>query len=66
VNRSERVRLAEQALADAGHQLNSVPVGQVLTDVMGAHAAMAQALATVAVASALLELADIMRPGEPA
>lgn len=54
-------QLAEKSLDQAAREHNAIPVGQVRTDVMLAHAAKAQALATIAVAQALLEISDVLR-----
>ena len=57
---------AEANLVDALAQLGSLPSGTVRTDEMAAKAAMAQALATMATAQALLEIGDVLRAAFPA
>jgi hypothetical protein len=52
--------LAGQALAQAAADLNSLPSGQIPTPVVAAHAAKAQAIATIAVAQALLHIGDML------
>ena len=52
--------LAERSLDSAWAELRDIPQGQVPTDVMMAHAAQAQAAATVAVAQALLHIGDLL------
>lgn len=58
-------QLAERSISQAADQLNSVPKGEVRTDVMAAHAAMAQALASIAAAQALLDIGDLIRKRVP-
>lgn len=57
--------LAQHALGQAASELNAMPQGEIRTDVMMAHAAKAQAIATIAVAQALLEIGDILRERLP-
>lgn len=52
--------LAGQALAQAAAELNSIPNGRIGTDVLLAHASKAQAVATIAVAQALLHIGDVL------
>ena len=52
--------LAERSLDTVAAELRAIPNGQVRTDVMMAHAAQAQAIATVAVAQALLHIGDLL------
>lgn len=52
---------ARGCLNDTATELGCLPNGQVGTDVMMAHSAKAQVLATAAVAHALLEIGDILR-----
>lgn len=54
---------AEANLAEAKFALGSIPRGVVRTDEMVAHAAKAQALATMAAAQALLDIGDVLREG---
>lgn len=54
---------AEANLAEAHGELSSIPHGMVRTDEMTAHATKAQALATMAVAQALLDIGDVLREG---
>jgi hypothetical protein len=52
--------LAGKNLAQAAAELNGIPTGRIATDVMAAHAAKAQAAATIAVAQALLHVGDVL------
>lgn len=52
--------LAERALDSAAAELRAIPNGQVPTPVFAAHMAKTQALATVAVAQALLHIGDLL------
>lgn len=52
--------LTEQMLTQAFGELKRVPFGHVPPDVMIAHSAKAQAIATIAVAQALLHVADVL------
>ncbi|WP_328336745.1 hypothetical protein [Streptomyces violaceus] len=54
-------RLAEQTLDQVARNLNAMPQGNVATAEIEARAAAAQAIATVAVAQALLEIGDVLR-----
>lgn len=53
--------LARQALGHASQELNAMPVGPVPTDEFRARSAKAQAVATIAVAQALIEIGDVLR-----
>ena len=53
--------LAQRTLGQAASELNAIPKGEVRTDVMAAHATMAQAIPTIAVTQALLEIGDVLR-----
>ncbi|MFI5808989.1 hypothetical protein [Streptomyces sp. NPDC051561] len=53
--------LSERSIDMAAAELNRMPVGQIRTDVLLAHAAKTQALATIAVAQALLEIGNVLR-----
>lgn len=57
-------KAAEANLAQAHRELGCIPHGQVRTDVMLAHSAKAQALATMALAQAVLAL-SVQAPTEP-
>ena len=52
---------ARGCLDDTAKELGAIPTGRVGTDVMMAHSAKAQVVATAAVAHALLEIGDILR-----
>jgi hypothetical protein len=52
---------AKGCLDGVASALNEIPLGKVRTDVMLAHSAKAQAIATAAVAHALLEIGDVLR-----
>lgn len=52
---------AKGCLNDAATELNSMPIGEIRTDVMLAHSAKAQAIASAAIAHALLEIGDVLR-----
>lgn len=54
-------QIAERSLNQAAQEMNGLPAGQSPTDVVIANAARAQAIATVAVAQALLEIGDVLR-----
>jgi len=41
--------------------LNEAPIGEIRADVLAAHSAKAQAIASAAIAHALLEIGDILR-----
>lgn len=53
--------LATHRLGQAAEQLDSLPPGQIAAAVMLAGSAKAQALATIAIAQALLDIADVIR-----
>ncbi|MDX5563752.1 hypothetical protein PYK79_10855 [Streptomyces sp. ID05-04B] len=53
--------LASCTLGQAADDLNSMPQGQVASAEIQARATKAQAIATVAIAQALLEIGDILR-----
>lgn len=53
--------IAERTLGQAAAKLNEFPTGQVQTAEITARSAQAQAIATVAVAQALLEIGDVLR-----
>jgi hypothetical protein len=52
---------AQRALAAAEREVQSIPVGQVATDVLLAHSAKAQVFTNAAIAHALLEIGDALR-----
>lgn len=52
---------AKGCLDGVASALSEIPLGEVRTDVMLAHSAKAQAIATAAVAHALLEIGDVLR-----
>lgn len=52
---------AKGCLDGVASALNEIPIGEVRTDVMLAHSAKAQAIATAAVVHALLEIGDVLR-----
>lgn len=54
-------QLAERSLSQAAGALNQIPQGRVIAAEVQSRAATAQALGTVAVAQALLDLADAVR-----
>lgn len=54
-------RIAETNLNKAAEYLNSLPSGDVPTQTVMAGSALGQALATMAVAQALLEIGDVLR-----
>ncbi|MBQ1122614.1 hypothetical protein [Streptomyces sp. B15] len=58
--------IAERTLGQAAAKLNEVPSGRVRADEIAARSAHAQAIATVAVAQALLEIGDVLRAALPA
>jgi hypothetical protein len=53
--------LAQRSLGQAASELNAIPNGNVHTDIVMAISAKGQAIATIAVAQALLEIGDILR-----
>ncbi|MGV4890399.1 hypothetical protein ACSR0Z_28045 [Streptomyces viridosporus] len=53
--------LSQRALGQAASELNAMPQGQVVAAEIQARAAKAQAIATIAVAQALLEIGDVLR-----
>ncbi|GHC38146.1 hypothetical protein GCM10010348_76820 [Streptomyces anthocyanicus] len=53
--------LAQRTLGQAAQDLNAMPHGQVASAEITARAAKAQAIATVAVAQALLDIGDVLR-----
>lgn len=53
--------LASRTLDEAAKLLNAMPIGQVNAAEISARASQAQAVATVAVAQALLEIGDVLR-----
>lgn len=53
--------LAQRTLGQAASELNAMPQGNVASVEIQARAAKAQAIATVAVAQALLEIGDVLR-----
>lgn len=57
--------LASRTLGQAADDLNAMPQGQVASAEIQARAAKAQAIATIAVAQALLEIGDILRERLP-
>jgi hypothetical protein len=56
-------QLAERTLDRAAEALNQMPQGQVRAEEIAARAGQAQAIATVAVVQALLEIGDVLRVG---
>lgn len=52
---------AKGCLDGVASALNEIPIGEVRADIMLAHSAKAQAIATAAVAHALLEIGDVLR-----
>jgi hypothetical protein len=54
-------QLARQSLQQAADRLNAIPKGQIATAELHAHSAFAQAVATIAVGQALIELGDALR-----
>lgn len=54
-------QLARQSLQQAADRLNAIPKGQIATAELQAHSAFAQAVATIAVGQALLEIGDVLR-----
>ena len=52
---------AQRALAAAEREVQSIPVGQVNTDVLVAHSVKAQVFTSAAIAHALLEIGDVLR-----
>ncbi|MEU6990388.1 hypothetical protein ABZ953_06955 [Streptomyces sp. NPDC046465] len=53
--------LASSTLSQAATHLNAIPTGNVASAEIQARATNAQAVATVAIAQALLEIGDILR-----
>jgi hypothetical protein len=53
--------LAGRTLAQAAQDLNAMPTGNVASAEITARATKAQAIATIAVAQALLEIGDVLR-----
>lgn len=53
--------LAGRTLAQAAQDLNAMPQGNVASAEIQARAAKAQAIATVSIAQALLEIGDVLR-----
>lgn len=53
--------LARNSMQHAADRLNAIPRGEINTDELHARAAIAQAIATLAVGQALLELGDVLR-----
>ncbi|MDQ0791981.1 hypothetical protein [Streptomyces sp. B1I3] len=53
--------LASGTLREAATHLNAMPTGQVASAEITARASQAQAIATVAIAQALLEIGDVLR-----
>lgn len=53
--------LASRTLAQAAQHLNAMPSGNVASAEIQSRAAHGQAVATVAVAQALLEIGDVLR-----
>jgi hypothetical protein len=53
--------LAGRTLSQAAQDLNAMPTGNVASAEIQARAAKAQAIATVAVVQALLEIGDVLR-----
>lgn len=53
--------LAGHTLGQAAEHLNAVPNGIVASAEIAARSAQAQAIATIAVAQALLEIGDVLR-----
>ncbi len=53
--------LARQSLQQAADRLNAIPKGRISTDELQSHSCFAQAVATIAVAQALIEIGDTLR-----
>jgi hypothetical protein len=53
--------LARHTLGQASQELNAMPVGPMPTDEFHARSAKSQAIATIAVAQALIEIGDVLR-----
>ena len=53
--------LASRTLGQAAQDLNAMPQGHVSSAEIQSRAAKAQAIATVAIAQALLEIGDVLR-----
>jgi hypothetical protein len=53
--------IAERTLSQAAQDLNAMPQGNVASAEITARAAKAQAIASVALAQALLEIGDVLR-----
>lgn len=60
-NRGTYGQKSQRALDAAEREIRAVPVGEVATSVLQAHAAKAQVFTTAAIAHALLEIGDILR-----
>jgi hypothetical protein len=58
-------QLAERSLGQAAAQLNTLPAGRVSSESMLACSANAQAVASIAIAQALIDLADAVRAQHP-
>ncbi|WP_331723338.1 hypothetical protein [Streptomyces atratus] len=54
-------KLAETALGQAAAELSGLPIGRVDALEAQFHVAKAQAIATIAVAQALIEIGDVLR-----
>lgn len=52
---------AQRALDAAEAEVQSIPVGQIKTDVLLAHSTKAQVFTNAAIVHALLEIGDILR-----
>lgn len=52
---------AQRALDAAEREVQSIPVGQIKTDVLLAHSAKAQVFTNAAIVHALLEIGDMLR-----
>jgi hypothetical protein len=56
-------QLARRTLEQAANELNVMPVGPMPTDEFQARSAKAQAIATIAIGYALVEIGDVLRAG---
>lgn len=52
---------AQRALDAAEQEIQSIPVGEIKTDVLLAHSAKAQVFTNAAIVHALLEIGDVLR-----
>jgi hypothetical protein len=52
---------AQRALDAAEQEVQSIPIGEIKTDVLLAHSAKAQVFTNAAIVHALLEIGDVLR-----